>query len=249
MTVVRDAHGVPHIQASSMDDLVYAQGYVTAQDRLWQMELLRRHAAGELAAVLGGTLVWTTTGCNGPCNARRGRPRIAVLPADQKHWLEVYARGVNASMVAKRAPAAGVPRVCSTQPIAAWTPRDSLLVELAMFQDLTTGFPEKLGREALTAHLSPELMADLYPVGSWRDHPPGQPTPDLTAPQPEFEDIPLDESQTRLRAPAKLSAPSGASGTLATPVSSKTSGSRQSTPAEDIIALRKTLALFHGPCD
>ena len=68
-----------------------------------------------------------------------------------------------------------------------------------MFQDLTTGFPEKLGREALAAHLPPELIADLYPVGSWRDHPPGQPIPDLTAPQPEIKDIPLDESQSKLR--------------------------------------------------
>src|SRR5690348_8565517 len=48
VTVERDSHGVPHITAGSMDDLLMAQGYVTAQDRLWQMDLLRRHAAGDL---------------------------------------------------------------------------------------------------------------------------------------------------------------------------------------------------------
>ena len=53
VTVARDAQGVPHIRANSMEDLVFAQGFVTAQDRLWQMDLLRRHAAGELAAILG----------------------------------------------------------------------------------------------------------------------------------------------------------------------------------------------------
>lgn len=47
VTVERDTHGVPHIRANSMDDLVFAQGFVTAQDRLWQMDLLRRHAAGD----------------------------------------------------------------------------------------------------------------------------------------------------------------------------------------------------------
>ena len=52
VTVDRDARGVPHIHASSMNDLVFAQGYITAQDRLWQMDLLRRHAAGQLAAIL-----------------------------------------------------------------------------------------------------------------------------------------------------------------------------------------------------
>src|SRR5450631_2957617 len=53
VTIARDTHGVPHIHASSMNDLVFAQGYVTAQDRLWQMDMLRRHAAGAFAAILG----------------------------------------------------------------------------------------------------------------------------------------------------------------------------------------------------
>ena len=98
VTVERDARGVPHIHASSMDDLVFAQGYVTAQDRLWQMELQRRYAAGELAAVLGGSpLVLDHDRLQRTLQMRAAADRaIAVLPADQKHWLEVYARGVNA---------------------------------------------------------------------------------------------------------------------------------------------------------
>ncbi len=83
-----------------------------------------------------------------------------------------------------------------------WTVRDSLLVGLAMMQDLSTSFPEKLDREALTSRLAPEMVADLYPVGSWRDHPPTQPVVDLTAPR-VIEDVPLDESQTgAVRRPA-----------------------------------------------
>jgi len=46
VTVRRDTHGVPHIQAANVDDLLLAQGYITAQDRLWQMDMLRRNAAG-----------------------------------------------------------------------------------------------------------------------------------------------------------------------------------------------------------
>src|SRR6185369_6072877 len=57
VSVQRDAHGVPHIRAASLDDLVLAQGFITAQDRLFQMDLLRRHAAGELAEVLGSDLL------------------------------------------------------------------------------------------------------------------------------------------------------------------------------------------------
>ena len=51
--VLRDARGVPHLRASSLQDLFFAQGYVTAQDRLWQMDLSRRLAEGELSEVFG----------------------------------------------------------------------------------------------------------------------------------------------------------------------------------------------------
>src|SRR5438874_2179438 len=55
--VIRDPQGVPHIRAQSLSDLLFAQGYVTAQDRLWQMDMTRRYAAGELAEILGADQV------------------------------------------------------------------------------------------------------------------------------------------------------------------------------------------------
>src|SRR6059058_508918 len=72
-----------------------------------------------------------------------------------------------------------------------------------MFQDLTTSFPSELSREALTARLPQPLVADLYPVVTWRDHPPSQPTVDLTVPQKDIPNVPLDESQTNLSIPNK----------------------------------------------
>ena len=57
VAVRRGAHGVPHIQAATQDDLFLAQGYVTAQDRLWQMDTFRRNANGDLAEVLGSRLI------------------------------------------------------------------------------------------------------------------------------------------------------------------------------------------------
>src|SRR5216683_2129648 len=179
VTIQRDPQGVPHIHAASLDDLVIAQGFVTAQDRLWQMDALRRHAAGELAEVLGPAMIpHDRTQRTLQIRAAADRA-ITTLDPSQLHWLELYARGVN----------------------------DSILVGLAMFQDLTNSFPQKLNREALTSKLPPDLIADLYPVGSWRDHPPTQPTIDLTAPQENVPDIPLDESQTRLEAPHSPSSP------------------------------------------
>jgi penicillin amidase len=239
VTVERDARGVPHIHASSMDDLIFAQGYITASDRLWQMDLLRRHAAGQLAAILGRSMLEHDR-LQRTLQMRASAERaVAVLPADQKHWLEVYARGVNASMAAQRGHLPVEFRLLGYIP-AAWIPRDSILVELVLFQDLTTGFPAKLGREALAAHLTPDLIDDLYPVGSWRDHPPGQPMPDVSAPQPEFNDIPLDESQSRLHRPGVPSAPRSVR---------KDAESDSAISPEELLALRQTLALFHAPCD
>ena len=100
VTVQRDAYGVPHIRAATLDDLIFAQGYVTAQDRLWQMDLLRRHAAGELAEILGPSLV-PHDRTQRILQVRAAADRaVASLPHDQLHWLQRYAQGVNASIAA-----------------------------------------------------------------------------------------------------------------------------------------------------
>lgn len=206
VTVQRDQHGVPTIKARSMDDLVFAQGYVTAQDRLFQMDSLRRHAAGELAEVLGAGLV--------PHDLMQRTLRIratadravAQLAPDQLHWLEVYARGVNAATDSMHDHLPIEFRLLNYRP-KPWVALDSILVSLVMFEDLTNRFPEKLNREALTARVAPDaapelraqFLSDLFPVGSWRDHPPSQQTPDLSIPVDEIPQIPLDDSQVKLR--------------------------------------------------
>jgi penicillin amidase len=233
VTVQRDALGIPHLRASNLDDLILAQGYVTAQDRLWQMETLRRHATGHLAELLGSSLIQhDRTQRTLQLTAAADRA-IAVLPPDQLHWLQRYAQGVNDS-IAQQLPHLPLEfRLLHFQP-EPWTPRDSLLVSLVMFQDLSTGFPTKLTREAISSRLPPELLADLYPVGSWRDHPPTQPTVDLTAPQENIPDVPLDESQSQLTQPSN-------------PASKR--HSRKTLPnTQDLLALQQTLA-YQPTCD
>ncbi len=210
VTVQRDAHGVPHIHAAGMDDLVEAQAFIVTSDRLFQMDILRRHAAGELAEVFGLSLL-NHDRLQRTLQIRAAADRaIAVLPPDQLHLLQVYARGVNASIAAQRAHLPLEFRILRYTP-APWIPRDSILVSLAMFQDLTDTFPTELARESLASRLPPaeraELLADLYPVGSWRDHPPAAPIPDLTIEGPPIEQIPLDESQSHLAPPFTLPQP------------------------------------------
>ena len=208
VTVTRDPRGIPTLHARTFDDLLFAQGFVTAQDRLFQMDTLRRHAAGELAEVLGAGLIphdrLQRTLALGPTADRI----LIELPPDQLHAFERYAAGVNAAIAAQHGHLPLEFHLLSYDP-RPWTPRDCVLVSLVLFEDLTNTFPTKLNREALTARLAPSatpeqragLLADLYPVGSWRDHPPSQPATDLTTPLETFPEIPLDDSQVQLHLP------------------------------------------------
>ena len=205
VTVTRDAQGVPSINASTVDDLLFAQGFVTAQDRLWQMDTLRRHAAGELAEILGPSLIEHDKQQRYLQLTAAADRAVQSLPPDQLHEFEVYAHGVNAYIDTHRDRLPLEFRALHYTP-RPWTPRDSILVSLVMWQDLSTSFPEKLDREQLARHLPQSLLADLYPVGSWRDHPPAQPPADLTTPH-DVEEIPLDKTQSRLAPPASFASP------------------------------------------
>lgn len=184
--VRRDAHGVPHIQAATQDDLWVAQGYVTAQDRLWQMDMFRRNEDGELAEVLGPLGVEHDR-MQRVLGMRRQAERIfAGLPADDQKRLNDYARGVNAFIAQSEAagtlPAEFKLLMYKPQP---WTGTDSVSVGLMEVQELDMHALTKLDRWYVDSKLkNPDLEKDLYPVGSWRDHPPTGVDADLTLPQP-----------------------------------------------------------------
>ena len=96
VTVERDIWGVPHIRATSLNDLVEAQGYVMAQDRLWQMDLLRRVGRGQLSEVLGPELVKIDAQFRTLRIAAAADREATTLDGESKEALEAYARGVNA---------------------------------------------------------------------------------------------------------------------------------------------------------
>src|SRR5438876_1427176 len=96
VTVRRDERGIPYIEAANDDDLYFAQGYITASDRLWQMDLLRRNVRGELAEVLGPAVL-----SQDQLHRTLGFGRIVDATASQmapqmRGVLEAYAKGVNA---------------------------------------------------------------------------------------------------------------------------------------------------------
>jgi penicillin amidase len=182
--VIRDGHGVPTIEAATPEDLFFAQGYVTAQDRLWQMDVLRRAAAGELAEILGEDLVKLDREQRilGLRAAAQNAEKL-MSPRDRRYF-EAYARGVNAFAESHRDRLALEFRLLKYSP-GPWTVNDSLLVGARMVQDLNHySYARALTREKILAKLGPELTADLYVNSSWRDRPPlaSRPRMDQEAP-------------------------------------------------------------------
>jgi penicillin amidase len=166
VTVRRDERGIPYIEAKNNEDLYFAQGYVTASDRLWQMDLLRRTERGELAEVLGA----------GPNNialeqdkqhrtlgfAKVVDAELAQAAPESRTLLEAYARGVNAwiaGLDAKSLPPEF--QVLQYRP-KPWAPTDSLLIAKVFAEGLSSTWRLDLMRAAL-ASLPAEKRAGLMP--------------------------------------------------------------------------------------
>ena len=183
VSVVRDAHGVPTIEASSLEDLFFAQGYVTAQDRLWEMDVMRRFAGGELSEILGQeTLKHDKEQKILGLRAAAKKSLEMASPRDRA-FVDAYARGVNSYI---RSQSNHLPlefRILRYSPTP-WMPEDSLVIANQMVKDLNYHyFYDALAREKILAKLGPELTADLYVNRSWHDRPPTVMREDLSQPE------------------------------------------------------------------
>jgi len=198
--VVRDSRGVPTIQARNRADLAFATGFVHAQDRFFEMDLSRRLAAGELAALFGPVALEQDK------KARLFRFRslahtvIEQASPGQRALLEAYSRGVNAGLEALRA--RPFEYWLLGQPPAAWRTEDSILVVYSMWWDLqVSALRREMLRQELNAHLKgPECAAGwkcalsfLYPARTSWDAPvaavPEPPAPQPAVPPPEVLDV------------------------------------------------------------
>ena len=183
--VDRDADGVPTITARSRDDLAFGLGYLHAQDRFFQMDLLRRAAAGELAALLGPALLPADRELRRHRFRNVARDAVASLDAPTRAILDAYASGANAGL-----------RALHSRPFEywllrieprPWTAEDTVLCAHAMFLQLqdSTGHLQ-LQRALLRASL-PESLWRFIEAGApeWdaaidgsASEPPRIPTPE-----------------------------------------------------------------------
>jgi penicillin amidase len=171
-TVDRDAIGVPHIRAANLDDLYFLQGYVTAQDRLWQMDGLRRLAAGELAEVIGPTLVETDRNSRLLRLRRAAEEHARTLPEDDRKVIAAYAAGVNHYIETHRDRLPLEFTLLDYEP-RPWTIRDTILCGLQMYRDLTTSWPDDILKYRMRLNGDPAKVDALFPPRSGREAQPG----------------------------------------------------------------------------
>src|SRR5262249_24033097 len=155
VVVERDALGIPTIRAANRLDLAEATGFVHAQDRFFQMDLLRRNSAGELAELAGAALV----AADRKVRVHRFRDVAQRMLAEagdaQRSLVEAYTRGVNAGLASLSVKP--FEYLLLGQEPSPWKPEDCALVMFSMYLDLQG---EDYGDEARLG-----LMHDLLPAG------------------------------------------------------------------------------------
>ena len=176
VAIVRDRHAVAHVEAATHADAATALGYTHAQERLWQMEVLRRTAQGRLAEVFGEPAADTDVFLRTLGMARSARLSMPSLAPRTRTVLEAYARGVNAFV--DREPARLEPPLppefmaFSHRP-EPWRAADSVAIMKLMSLQLSMNMGDELKRLVFAAQgLNPAEIADLMP-----QHPADDPRP------------------------------------------------------------------------
>ncbi len=169
VTVERDNWGVPHIRASTLEDAVEAQGYVVAQDRLWQMDILRRASRGQLSEILGSGTLKIDKDFRSLNFGRAVERDLQIMNPESRRLLEAYARGVNRFIEQhpETLPMEFTLLKYKPQP---WQASDSLVLTGYMYRTLTDTREREIQRAIVTAKVGPELAKDLYSEESSMDH-------------------------------------------------------------------------------
>jgi penicillin amidase len=174
-TIQRDARGVPHITAASWQDAIFLQGYVTAQDRLWQMDSLRRFGGGDLAEVFGESALAVDQHSRLMRMRAMAEADVARLSPEERTVMVEYARGVNFFIDNHR----GDYSLEFSLPGHSYSPRswsltDSMLIGLVMFRDLADSSKFEFDKGALLASgADPVKVRTLFPAVQGAEISPG----------------------------------------------------------------------------
>lgn len=160
-TIVRDERGVPHIQAATIEDAMFLQGFATAQDRFWQMDAVRRLGAGELSEIVGAAAVPLDRDSRQLRLWRVAEREAAIMPPDDRAYLAAYARGVNFYRETHRNNLPLEFTLLQYDP-RPWTVTDSVIVGLMMYRDMTTSWQQDLQKNEMLRVGDPAKVAWLF---------------------------------------------------------------------------------------
>ena len=175
--VVRDESGIPQVYADTSDDLFYAQGYVHAQDRFFEMDFRRHVTAGRLSELLGREALDTDKLIRTMGWRRVAEQELSLLSPETLDYLQAYSRGVNA-YIESHSPS----QMSLEYSVLAlngleytpeeWTPADSLAWLKAMAWDLRGNMVDEISRGLMAANHSAEEIDFLYPPYPYGRHRP-----------------------------------------------------------------------------
>ena len=163
--VLRDTYGVPHIFATDTHDLFFAQGYVTAQDRLWQMDIYRRAAEGRLAEVLGEPGLESDRFMRTLGLGRAAQLDLGMISDETRGFLEAYMEGVN-KFLQQHGESLPVEFTILGYRPEPWTVLDTLAISKLQLYDAAGNYTQELLRASIAARLGPEALATLLPDAS-----------------------------------------------------------------------------------
>lgn len=170
--VIHDARGVPHIQAASIEDAIFLQGFVTAQERMWQMDVLRRLAAGELSEIIGKATLQIDLDTRRLRQRQIAEAAYKSIPAADKSILEAYARGVNYYLTSRGDRLPIEFHLLGYRP-RPWSPVDSILCSVQMYHTLTDTWRDDLMKQTLLSGGDAEKVNTLFPARSGHEAQPG----------------------------------------------------------------------------
>lgn len=160
--IIRDSNAIPHIYAKNLADANFALGFVHAQDRLWQMEMNRRIAAGRMSEVFGAATLDTDRFLRTLGVYRLAESMINKYDPETRHDLESYAAGVNAYLATRTGPLPPEFLILGVTP-EPWKPADSVGWLKMMAWDLGGNWSTELLRMRLAQRLSSQQIAEFLP--------------------------------------------------------------------------------------
>jgi penicillin amidase len=176
VTVQRDVLGIPTITADTSEDLFFAQGYVHAQDRFWEMDFRRHVTSGRLSELFGESQLATDRFLRTLGWRAVAEQEVEALDETTLSYYEAYADGVNAFLADHEGADASFEYAVlglqnSDYEIEPWTPADSVAWLKAMAWDLRSNIEEETERAVIASDFTPEQMRELYPTYPFERNP------------------------------------------------------------------------------